>query len=180
LVERFSMGSALPATSLFFLVALVLAPALVVGAAVAAGRFLGSVVKPARELFCRFSLALVPLGLAMWAAHVLFHLLTGWNMPWPVLQRATIDLGLGWLGRPHWTMSNSLFAADTLVAIQLLLLDAGLLLTLYAGWRVANAFAPRVWTSLRLFAPWAAVAAGLYASGIWALLQPMQMRGMVQ
>jgi hypothetical protein len=77
-------------------------------------------------------------------------------------------------------MSSPVFAADTLVAIQLLLLDAGLLLTLYIGWRVANSFAPRVWAALRLFAPWAAVVAGLYASGVWALLQPMQMRGMVQ
>jgi hypothetical protein len=191
LTERFSMGSVLPVTGVFFLLALVLAPALMVGAAVSAGRLLGRVVRsptlrgsgdgvPGRELFCRFSLALIPLGLAMWAAHVLFHLLTGWNMPWPVLQRATTDLGLGWLGRPHWTMSSPLCAPDTLMAMQLLLLDAGLLLTLYVGWRVANAFAPRVWTSLRLFAPWAAVAAVLYASGIWVLLQPMQMRGMVQ
>jgi len=101
-------------------------------------------------------------------------------MPWPALQRATTDLGIGWLGRPHWVMSGPLLAADTLVGIQLLLLDAGLLLSLYVGWRVANGFAPRVWASLRLFAPWAAVAAGLYASGIWVLLQPMQMRGMVQ
>ena len=257
LVERLSMGSALPATSLFFLVTLVLAPVLMVGGAVVAGRLLGGgagpplqpsgdrvsmglqltqedkrpssvipsgrrgdrnlpVLKgkgrflvgrgdllgmtgsvtaplleshelratlegaPALEIFCRFSLALAPLGLAMWGAHVLFHFLTGWNMPWPVLQRATTDLGLGWLGWPHWTMSSPVFAADTLVAIQLLLLDAGLLLTLYIGWRVANSFAPRVWAALRLFAPWAAVVAGLYASGVWALLQPMQMRGMVQ
>jgi cytochrome c oxidase assembly factor CtaG len=191
LAERFSMGSTLPATSLFFLVALVLAPALMVGFAVAIGRSQGRVARSPtlqssgdktsrRELFCRFSLALVPLGLSMWGAHVLFHLLTGWNMPWPVLQRAIIDLGLGWLGRPHWVMSGPLLAADTLVALQLLLLDAGLLLTLYIGWRAANAFAPRVWASLRLFAPWAAVATALYTSGIWVLLQPMQMRGMVQ
>jgi cytochrome c oxidase assembly factor CtaG len=197
LAERFSTGS-VPATSLFFLVALVLAPPLMVGLAVAIGRSLGRVARsqtlqsplrapepsgdraPAREMFCRFSLALVPLGLAMWGAHVLFHLLAGWNMPWPALQRATIDLGLGWLGRPHWVMSRPLLAADTLIALQLLLLDAGLLLTLYVGWRVANAFTPRIWASLRLFAPWAAVATGLYASGIWVLLQPMQMRGMVQ
>ena len=203
LAERFSIGSALPVTSLFFLVALVLAPPLLVGLAVAAGSLLGRVVRspalknrlrppepsgaggsrdgaPAREMFCRFSIALVPLGLAMWGAHVLFHLLAGWNMPWPVLQRAMTDLGIGWLGGPHWVMSSLLFTADTLVGIQLLLLDAGLLLSLYVGWRAANGFAPRVWASLRLFAPWAAVAAGLYASGIWVLLQPMQMRGMVQ
>jgi hypothetical protein len=180
LAERLSLGSALPATSLFFLVALVLAPALMVGLAVAAGRLLGPVVTPARELFCRLSLALVPLGLAMWGAHVLVHLLTGWNTPWPVLQRATTELGIGWLGQPHWTMSSLPLASETLVATQLLLLDAGLLLSLYIGWRVANAFAPRVWASVRLLTPWAAVAAGLYASGIWILLQPMQMRGMVQ
>jgi len=203
LAERFAMGSALPLTSLLFLVALVLAPALLVGLAVVGGRLLGRVVRspalksplrprepsgaggsgdgaPAREMFCRFSLALVPLGLAMWGAHVLFHLLTGWNMPWPVLQRATTDLGIGWLGRPHWVMFGPLLGADTLLAIQLLLLDAGLLLSLYVGWRVATGFAPRVWASLRLFAPWASVAAGLYSSGIWVLLQPMQMRGMGQ
>jgi hypothetical protein len=158
----------------------VLAPALLVGAAVTAGRLLGRVVRPARELFCRFSLALLPLGLAMWGAHVLFHLLSGWNMPWPALQRAAADLGISWLGHPHWAMSSPLVAADTLVAIQFLLLDAGLLVTLYVGWRVAKACAPRVRAALRLFAPWAAVAASLYASGIWVLLQPMQMRGMVQ
>ena len=101
-------------------------------------------------------------------------------MPWPVLQRAATDLGVSWLGQPHWVMSSPLFAANALLALQLLLLDAGLLLTLYVGWRVAKAFAPRVWAALRLFAPWAVVAAGLYGTGIWVLLQPMQMRGMVR
>src|SRR5262249_46261804 len=41
-----------------------------------------------RALFCRLSLALVPLGLGMWAAHVSFHLFTGWRSLWPVAQRA--------------------------------------------------------------------------------------------
>ena len=40
LTERFSMVSTLPVTGLFFLIALVLAPALLMGAAVLAGRTL--------------------------------------------------------------------------------------------------------------------------------------------
>ena len=32
---------------------------------------------------CRLSLALVPLGLAMWAGHSLFHVVTGWSTAWP-------------------------------------------------------------------------------------------------
>ena len=43
------------------------------------------------ELFCLFSLALVPLGLAMWAAHLSFHVSAGWGLLWAVLQRATAD-----------------------------------------------------------------------------------------
>jgi hypothetical protein len=65
-----------------------------------------------------------------------------------------------------------LLRTDTLLDVQLLLLDAGLLLSLYAGWRVAHA-------SIRLWVPWALLVAGLYAGGVWVFLQPMQMRSMV-
>jgi len=40
--------------------------------------------------------------------------------------------------------------------IQILLLDAGLLLTLYLGWRLARDYAPKFLMSLRLLGPWAA------------------------
>ena len=179
LTERFSMVSTLPVTSLFFLIALVLAPALLVGAAMLAGRTLAHIAKPSRELFCRFSLALLPVGLAMWGAHLLFHLSTAWSTAWPVMQRAAGDLGVGWLGTPRWTASSPLFAPDTMLAIQMLLLDAGVLLSLYVGWRIARAYTNRAQDGLLLLAPWAAVAALLYAAGIWVFLQPMQMRGMV-
>jgi cytochrome c oxidase assembly factor CtaG len=148
---------------------LVLAPAVMLGAAMVAGR----------ERFCRFSLSLLPLGLAMWAAHLLFHLSTGWNTAWPVVQRAAGDLGVSWLGAPRWTPSAPLFAPHVTLAIQVLLLDAGVLLSLYAGWRIARSYAKRAQVGLLLLAPWAVVAALLYAAGIWIFLQPMQMRGMV-
>ena len=60
---------------------------------------------------------------------------------------------------------------------QMVLLDAGLLLALYLVWRVALVYAPRGRDALRLFLPWAALAMVLYASGVWIVLQPMQMRG---
>ncbi len=152
--------------------ALVLAPAVLLGAAAV-------VTKSHRERFCRFSLALLPLGLAMWGAHLLFHLSTGWSTAWPVAQRAAGDLGAGWLGAPRWTPSAPLFAPHVTLAIQVLLLDAGVLLSLYVGWRIARSYAKRAQDGLLLLAPWAVVAALLYAAGVWIFLQPMQMRGMV-
>jgi cytochrome c oxidase assembly factor CtaG/polyferredoxin len=166
-----------PVPSWCFLAGLALTTFLV--GAPLAGKRLGRIARPTRELCCRFSLALVPLGLAMWGAHVLFHLSTCWSTAWPVLQRAAGDLGAGWLGTPLWTASSPLLTADTLLEIQIALLDAGVLLSLYVGWRVAHACASRVGDALRLFFPWALVVAGLYAAGVWVFLQPMQMRGML-
>jgi cytochrome c oxidase assembly factor CtaG len=179
LTERYSMVSTFPFIGLFFLVALVLAPALLMTAAMAAGRALAHIPKPRRELFCRFSMALLPLGLAMWGAHVLFHLSSAWSTAWPVMQQAGGDLGAGWLGTPRWTGSSPLFAPDVMLAAQMLLLDAGVLLSFYVGWRIARGYTCRLQNVFLLLAPWATVAAVLYAAGIWVSLQPMQMRGMV-
>jgi hypothetical protein len=66
-----------------------------------------------------------------------------------------------------------------MLAAQLLLLDAGVLLSLYVGWRIARAYTSRPKDGLLLLAPWATVAAVLYAAGVWVVFQPMQMRGMV-
>jgi ferredoxin len=84
----------------------------------------------------RFVFMLVPLGFAMWAAHLLYHVA---RMP--------------------------------VTGAQILLLDAGLLLTLYTGWRIQDA--------VMKFVPWAVTACLLYGAGIWILFQPMEMRGMI-
>jgi hypothetical protein len=167
----------IPVTRWLFPIGLALATFLV--AAPIAGKRLGRIAGPTRELCCRFSLALVPVGLAMWGAHVLFHLSASWSTAWPVLQRAAGDVGVGWLGIPRWAAASPLLTPDTLLDIQIMLLDAGVLLSLYVGWRVATTYASRVRDALRLFLPWSLMVTGLYAAGVWVFLQPMQMRGMV-
>jgi ferredoxin len=92
----------------------------------------------------RFAFTLVPVGVAMWAAHLFFH------------------------------FANALSLPAIVAPTQLLLLDAGLLLSLYIGWRLANQYAARA-----MIVPWAALACALYTFGIWILFQPMQMRGML-
>ena len=133
----------------------------------------------ASALACRLSLALVPLSLAMWAGHSLFHAVTGWSTAWPAIQNAALNAGIGVLGHPFWTSLPALLTPDSLLALQLLLLDAGLLLTLYAGWRIIRAGTALSTATTGLQWSWACVAVALYAGGVWTFLQPMQMRGMV-
>jgi hypothetical protein len=127
------------------------------------------------QVLCRLALALVPLGLSMWSAHVLFHLLTGWSSLWPVAQRVAADIGVHVLGEASWGMVSPLVSADGMLRLQILLLDFGLLVSLYVGWRVVRG------AGLRLvpLVPWVTVAVSLYAVGVWTFLQPMAMRGMV-
>jgi ferredoxin len=179
LVAQLGLTSPVPVITLFFFATLVLIPVLALGAAVLLGRAAGQVTTPTRELLCRFSFALVPLGTAMWAAHFIFHLLSGYGTAWPILQQAAANLGLHFLGRPDWSMSNLGLSADLLLILQALLLGAGLLFSLHIGWRIARDSAPRVRPALGLLAPWAGIAVALYVIGIWIFLQPMQMRGML-
>jgi hypothetical protein len=130
-----------------------------------------------REAFCRAALALVPLGMAMWAAHLLFHLSIGVPGLLPLLEQAGQDFGLHGLGAPHSSAGASLLQGNGLLQMQLLLLDGGLLLSLYVAWRAAEDTRPL----RRLLAamPLALLTLALYACGFWLLLQPMQMRGML-
>ena len=177
---QLGLASSLPVITMIFIVALVLIPAGLVGTTVLLGRAFAQVKTPTRELFCRFSLALVPLGAAMWAAHFLFHLLSGYGTAWPVLQQASGDFGFHFLGQPDWALAGLRVNADSLLILQTLVLDAGLLLTLYVGWRIARDHAPRARAALGLMTPWACVAVALFVIGIWIFLQPMQMRGMME
>jgi cytochrome c oxidase assembly factor CtaG len=97
-----------------------------------------------RENRSRIALTLVPLGTGMWAAHWGYHLLAAWP--------------------------PGVFSGASLLGLELALLDAGLLGSLYAAWRSEGARRAKL--------PWEAAAVALWACGAWILLQPMPMRGM--
>jgi len=118
-----------------------------------------------------FSVALAPLGFSMWMAHFIFHLVSGAWTPWPVIQRIAHDAG--WAAAlPDWNVTG--FASEGLLGIQILLLNAGVLASLWILWRKSLALSPR---HPAAFWPWAALAGALYALGLWLLFQPMDMRG---
>ncbi len=170
-LAAFVMAAAMVApVSSPLLLALLAAPPLAVAGLAAA--------PPAvRERTCRFVLALVPLGFTMWTAHFLFHLVRGWSGMVLASERALADVGMA--AAPHWSAGPSALGPGRLLGLELLLLDAGLLLTLWVGWRIACDAAPRLRRALTLVAPCAGVAAALWAAGVWIVCQPMAMRGMM-
>ena len=177
LAATLNLSSTLPVTSALFFT-LLLAPLILVGGSVMAGRAIAGIKVPTHEMIGRFSLALVPLASAMWAAHYLFHFLLGWESVAPVFQRVLGDLGLAVASQSSSAGGNPLITMDHLRILQTILLDIGLLVTLYVGWRIARVHASKLRLAFGLMAPWGSVAFSVYAFGIWTCLQPMQMRGM--
>jgi hypothetical protein len=132
---------------------------------------------PRGEAFCRGALALVPLGMGMWAAHLLFHLLMGVPGLLPLVQQAGQDFGLRWASAPQWDSGASVLTGNGLLQLQLLFLDGGMLASLYLVWRLTAS--TRVVRRLLAVVPLALFTVALYGFGFWLLLQPMQMRGMM-
>jgi cytochrome c oxidase assembly factor CtaG/ferredoxin len=130
-----------------------------------------------REAFCRGALALVPLGMGMWGAHLLFHLLMGVPGLLPLVQQVGHDFGLYWMSVPQWNAAGSVLLGNGMLQLQLLFLDGGLLLSLYLAWRMVAS--TRVVRRLLAVAPLALFTVALYGFGFWLLLQPMQMRGVM-
>ncbi len=162
---RFSVPDIVPVT-LSLLLSLVVLPALCAWACAAL-----SAPARLRENLSRFSIALAPLGFGMWLAHFTFHFFTAAFTPLPVFGRIAHDFGLS--GQPEWKVPSLAFY--NLPGLELLFLDAGLLLTLYLVWRIAPEFPGR--SRLRVLLPWAILAMLLYAAGVWIIFQPMEMRG---
>jgi cytochrome c oxidase assembly factor CtaG len=170
--------SSLLAVSLFFVTALILVPVVTVGAVAALSRWWGRA--PGEALLAtatRFSYALVPLGFGMWLAHYSYHFLTSYDAAVPVAQRFLIDLGFTGIGQPAWVAACCRPVAAWLPHLEILFLDFGLLLSLYAGYRIAQSQSSRPAQALKAFAPWAVLLVFLFMVGVWIVLQPMQMRG---
>ena len=179
LSQVLGLRSPLLMTSLFYVIALIALPLLMVVAATGVSRRWGGLTASWLLVATRFSYSMVPLGFGMWLAHYGFHLLTSYDAVIPAAQRFAADLGWTSLGRP----GGARLVAPVvywLPRLEILCLDVGLLLTLHTGYRISLGLSSRPARALRAFAPWALLGLLLFVVGIWVVLQPMQMRGTMQ
>ena len=119
----------------------------------------------------------MPLGFAMWLAHYSFHFFTSWDTIIPATQRFAADCGWNGLGAPLWQRACCRPAAEWVPRLEILMLDFGLLLSLYTGFRIAEASTTTTSRSIKAFMPWAGMIVLLFAFGVWIVFQPMEMRG---
>jgi hypothetical protein len=120
-----------------------------------------------------FAWSLVPLGFGVWIAHYAFHLLTGlWTFV-PVAQKAVADLGLPFLGTPDWGRGG--LHESYVRPIEMGFLALGLFGSLGVAYAIAQREFGR--RALRGFLPWAALLLVTFATAVWLLTQPMEMRG---
>ncbi len=155
-------------TGIFVLTGAVLLPALVVLLSAVLNRAVSD-ARSTLDYARRFSFALVPIGVGMWTAHLIYHLVTSADSVAPALARLTgANAAIAATFIPAW-----------LTPVQILILNTGLLLTLWVIWKIAVTLMPLTRKAVGLFAPWAVVAVSLYVIGIVILLEPMEMRGMM-
>jgi polyferredoxin len=164
--------------ALFFAVGLVVLPGLLTGLTALASRTLGGGSDSLVRRASTYAWALVPLGLGMWTAHYLFHLLVGGLTIVPVVQEYLRDLGLP-AGEPRWG-AGPLVPESWLLPIEIGALQIGLFLTLVVGFRIARREEGGRGRALGAFLPWAVLATLLSLAGVWLLAQPMEMRGTFQ
>ncbi len=163
----------------FYILALVALPATLIFAAALASRRLSRDLESSPTLAIRYAYAFIPLGFAMWLAHYGFHLATSAGAAVPASARFLADLGM--LGRSAADIACNCCAqpADWLMRAEIIALDIGLLLSLYALDRIAAQRHGEFRRRLGAIGPWAGLMVGLFVAGIWILFQPMEMRGTV-
>ncbi|HYV36812.1 MAG TPA: hypothetical protein VE988_13980, partial [Gemmataceae bacterium] len=175
--DALGLKSPLVATTLVFLIVMFAAPLLMVAGAAALCRRMGRLAQNGIEVASRYSMCLAPLGFGMWLTHYCFHFFTSYASVVPTTQRFAADLGGSFLGVPVWSYACCVTIADWLLRLEIVFLDVGLLLSLYAGYRIARSQTQHWPQTLAAFAPWGLLMIFLFAAGIWIVFQPMQMRG---
>jgi cytochrome c oxidase assembly factor CtaG len=170
-------GSGLLVTAAFYLLVLVVLPLGMVGSAAGLSLRWGRLPGNWLSVATRYSFALVPLGFGMWLAHYSFHFLTSYDTAIPTTQRFAVEHGWAWFGEPVWSGSCCRPLAQWLPRLEVLSLELGMLLSLYAGWRISLARCADMGQTLKALLPWAVLIVLLFAVGVWIVFQPMQMRG---
>jgi hypothetical protein len=161
--------------ALFLLVGIFLIPGIVVYLAGLLSRRLGELQVPLQPFISDFAMSLVPLGFAMWLAHFVFHLFTGSHLPIPVFQRIALDVHFTSLGAPDWSIAS--WAIPQLLDFEILSLDLGFLVSLYAGWKIAQRYHQSKNRALLILIPWSVVYLLFFLVAIWLIFQPMDLRG---
>jgi polyferredoxin len=160
--------------ALIFTLVVIVEPVVLLGLAAAVARGWGGLRASLPGIATRYSYALVPFGFGLWLAHYGFHLLTGLYTIVPLVQNAAQQYaGSAVLGPPRWNWVG--VPVRFVQPIQFGFVVLGFLASLFLLREFAEEDAGPKW--LRAFAPWAAVCLVLFGSGIWLILQPMDMRG---
>lgn len=141
-----------------------------------------------RTVFCRFSLALLPLGLSIWLGHLAFHLAGAWPAIPALWQHGLARFSSAQaaaLPRKTMAMASSslfspLFGANgmDLFDLQVWIVNLGLFVSWYAGAQVIRQMANSTRRLGSMAAVWAIASTALYALAVWIFAQPMYMRGM--
>ena len=157
-----------------FAFGLVLEPAILLGGAATLTTRITRPRQSVFEVLNRFARSLLPIGFGVWLAHYGFHFLTGWMTVIPVAQNAALQ-SFGWpmLGQPKWQLGG--LPESIVFPIEVGFMCLGLAGSWSIAWSIAKALAPqRTWTC---FAPWGALHLLLFATAVWIMTQPMDMRG---
>jgi ferredoxin len=158
---------------IFFVLMLVIEPVLLLGAAGWLTIIWGGGRQSLLQTIVRYAYVLVPLGFGVWLAHFGFHFLTGLYTFIPVVQSAFKDAGLPFLGEPAWHLAG--LPERAVYPIELGLLGLGLVGSLLLAYRLSTGDTAR--HPVRVFVSWAGLCVVLFASALWLLSQPMEMRG---
>ena len=173
LAGRLGVEAEWPVLGILFLFALVIEPALLMGAATLWSRHWARLDGSALQNAVRYSYTLVPFGFSVWLSHYAFHFLTGGLTVIPVVQNALEEIGWPLLGNANWRLAGMRPASA--VPIEMGLLGLGLVCSLTVLWRLAQEDRPR--RAHAVFVPWAILHVLLAATAVWLLVQPMEMRG---
>lgn len=143
-----------------------------------------------RTVFCRFSIALLPLGLSIWLGHLAFHLATSWSSFPAMLQHLTghAPAASHAAAKTMAATSASMFApflgpnGTNLFDLQIWIVNCGLFVSWYAGWKLIRQTAGHAAGAARrtssMASVWAVSSTAIYAVAVWIFTQPMYMRGM--
>jgi hypothetical protein len=162
-----------PILALLFTAILVVEPVVLLGLAAWATRRTTGTQRSVLALATRYVYSLVPLGFGVWLAHYSFHFLTGILTVVPVMQNSLADLGWPVLGEPVWRLTG--MRPGAVYPMEIGFLGLGLIGSCIVAIRLARQ--DHLQGPWRAYLPWLILHAILFASGVWLMGQPMEMRG---